>query len=474
MRDKLFEDFRATSKSDWMEQVLKDLKGKSFEDTLISQAEGGIHIKPFYTREDLGAEFPLSTIHNQVNPIPSLPGLSPRQWSNTVRVAVGEQNEVSENKKLINALQTGADGLVLSLTGKEDLAVLLKDVEPSYIQIFIEPKDHVLNVAEVFEAWLESKNVDLNDVIGGFLWDPATVSLTLEFYRSEGLEVIKKLLVQFEKYPNFKTFTIDFAHYHHAGGLSFQELSYGFGAFLEHVDRLTEEGVSLELIFKNVLLKSAVGSDFFLEIVKLKVARMLIFQIANLFKHKLDPKSIPFYVQTSYWSKSKFDMDTNMLRNTTEAMSAIIGGCTALEVLPHDLSMGSSRDFASRMARNVSSILKEEAYLDKVLDPAAGSYYIEKLAEELFNRVINGILTVDAEGGWWSMSSLHDIQAEIKETRSQRQDELISGQSVKVGVNKYKQEKANASIDDESEMFDYQLNWSRHALKYELLNSSNS
>src|SRR5690606_31591717 len=140
-------------------------------------------------------------------------------------------------------------------------------------------------------------------------------------------------------------------------------------------------GCDKEEVFRDLFLLTAVGSNYFMEIAKLKTFRVIGTQLALLYKVDLAPRDLHLFAESSYWSKCKTEPYNNLLRNTTEAMSAIIGGCNALIIEPHDKYSQSPQGFSKRMARNISSILKEECYFDKVIDPAAGSYYIENLVD---------------------------------------------------------------------------------------------
>jgi len=142
-------------------------------------------------------------------------------------------------------------------------------------------------------------------------------------------------------------------------------------------------------------------------------------------------------VQTSFWTKTLSDPDTDMVRNTTEAMAGIIGGANALYVLPHDIGGGNPSPLSKRMARNVSNILKEESYLDKVLDPVAGTFYIENLIISIFQKVKESLNNIERKGGWWPCYESGFIQKEVKALRNLKMECVSEGKRTKTGVNKY-------------------------------------
>ncbi len=471
MKNKLFEDFQSTSKEEWIAQAIKDLRGKSFEEILVSHSLENIDIQPFYTFEDVAHGLPLESIHHQVNPQSSIPGLSPRLWSNAVRIEPDTDLTLT-NKRLLHSLQMGADAIVLKLTGEEHLEALLKDVEPAYIQIYLEPQSNPVRVLEVFKGWLHAQNHELELVSGGMLWDGAIAFLKTGDEKAEAFSSAKALLEIAADLPNFRVITLDIAHYHHAGANAVQEIAFGLAAFIDLADQLTDQGASAEEIFKNLLVTAGSGSSYFLEISKLKVLRILIKQLSDLYDVRLSATDIVIYSQTSFWTKAVVDLDTNMLRNTTEAMSAILGGCNALEIMPHDFSDGKSNDFSLRMARNISNILKEESYLDKVMDPVAGSYFLEKLSGELFEKIKEHLQSIEEHGGWWSLAMKNEIQKAVKAQRLERQEALAEGRVVKVGVNKYPNPKIDQStwIVDFIEDKDSELFWSRESSLFEKSN----
>lgn len=432
MKNKLFEDFQPTNKDEWIAQAIKDLRGKSFDEMLVSQSLEGIQIAPFYTQEDLLDQPSLEGFHHRVNPQPQIPGISPRVWSNVTRVET--KSEKDGNAIILNALQNGSDALVLVLNGDENLSVLLKDVQPAYIQIFLEPTSEPTQVFANFNSWLQQENHDLEQVFGGILWDGFVKRLIDDLGREELIRISRELLDLSHDLPNFKTISIDFSHYHNSGANAVQELAFGFSALIDLIDDLSVEP---KVVFDNLILRTAIGADYFMEIAKVRMIRVLTQRMASLYQVSQKAEDVFIFSETSYWTKSGVDVQTNMLRNTTEAMSAILGGCNALEVLRHDCVNNEATEFSLRMARNISNILKEESYLDQILDPFAGSYFLEKLTISIFQKVKEKMVSIESSGGWWNLVDQNIIQEEVKKTRIERQRMILDGKQTKVGVNKY-------------------------------------
>ncbi|WP_194972491.1 methylmalonyl-CoA mutase family protein [Aquiflexum lacus] len=433
MKDNLFEEFPNISKKEWMQQVIKDLKGKDFEDTLVTKTADGLKIAPFYTAEDNKEGEPY--LAETIVPNPSIPGFSPRHWVNVFEVEEGDGKAV--NKEILLALQNGADALLLSLSGDENLDELLDEVLPQYIRIFIVPGKDPLTSIQHFFNWVKRSDFDPHEIQGGLLWDGFANILINKESKDNVIDVAAALLRETEEMDQFKVFAIDSAIYHNTGASPVQELSYSLSAFIELVDGLTQSGISAGFIFEKTLLKTAVGSDYFIEMTKIKTFRKLYHQLAKLYQISIPMENIFIFSSTSYWTKSKLDVHTNMLRSTTEAMAAILGGCNALQVLPHDIVFGPSDSFSKRMARNISNILKEEVYLDKVLDPMAGSFYLENLIGDMFTAVHSKLMEIENFGGWWHLYQKGSIQNTVKAMRDQKMHDLLHGETVKIGVNKF-------------------------------------
>lgn len=439
MKINLFEDFPCHSKKDWMDQVIRDLKGKDFEKTLVSVTEDGIKIDPFYTFEDLAGTEWVSDYRNRVNTEPPLPGFPPRIWANVS--SFEGTNGKSTNEEILDALLNGADGLLLHLRGGEDLEVLLKGVEPQYIQIFLNPLGDPIQVLNGFVEWLNQNGWRPDTIYGGILWDGFAAALTEKTDKRTVMEIAKSLLQVGEEFGNFKVLSIDAAAYHNSGASPVQELSFGLAAWIELIDALVGEGFYPQEIIQKTMFRLAVGAEFFLEIAKVKAARILMHRLMSLYQLDIPAEDLFLFVETSFWTKTLSDPDTDMIRNTTEAMAGIIGGANALYVLPHDIATGVSDPWSKRLARNVSTILKEESYQDRILDPVAGSYFIENMITAIFQKVKENMEEVEEMGGWWACYETLFIQKEVKTMRERKMVEILEKKRSKIGVNKFTTQK---------------------------------
>ncbi|SMP08953.1 methylmalonyl-CoA mutase family protein [Algoriphagus winogradskyi] len=429
MTDKHFYTFPASNKKAWIDQVKKDLKGKGFDATLTSTLWDKIKIQPFYTAEDLGGPKDAYKFH----PSSEIPGMSPRIWSNLV--SVFPENEKETNEEILHALQNGSDGLVVHLNGTENLNELLKAVHTEFISTNFLPTGEAVQFFQLIEEWIESISLKPGMLQGAILWSPCD-----ELFRSgenfdSAISQAAKAIIDFKEFQEFYPLTIDFARYANTGATGIQQLCYGLGEIIELIEKLSKKAISPTQVFENLTFHTAIGDSHFAEIAKVKALRKLIVELAGNYGVKIQLEDVPIITSTSEWSKSLLDKDTNLIRQTYEAMAGILGGGNSLWVKPAEGKKASVLE--KRIARNVSSVLKEESYLDKVMDPAAGSYYLENLQEQIVNSVIKELQELEENGGWLKNFEDRSLHTAIRNSRETVQKKVLSDTDIKVGANKY-------------------------------------
>jgi len=456
MENSVFAEFGPVSKEQWIQQAIADLKGKDFSDYLVSKTADSIQILPFYTGEDLeNLEF-LKDFHNQIHPKSEIPGLPPRIWSNVFYLGVKDQYQ--GNTLIIEALQNGCDGIVLEVSGDEDFDHLLNGVELPYIKIFFVPiSKSPRGILGSFLDWFNGKNWKSDQLQGGVLWDGLAQLLRSQSELGLVSQELMTLIHKLEAFSAFNACCINFSCYHEAGATTIQELKFGFASFIELLDHLGNSGVPAKKVFEKTMLRFSVGSNYFEEICKVRSGKIFFKSLGALYEVDILPENIQVFCQTSNWTKSQRDVYSNMLRNTTEAMAAILGGCNSLWVQPHDEGISAPNSFSRRMARNISNILKEESYFDKVLDPLAGSYFLENLIGSFLNKTKEGLEIIEANGGWWNLYRQNQIQEKVKAARKMRQSEIFEGLRAKIGVNKYQLKEEKTQVKEQVEELPWQL-----------------
>ncbi len=435
MNPSLFNDFLPTTKANWQQQATKDLKGKDWQQTLNWQTAEGFEAEAYYTIDDLN--------HDKVTTVQAAQRQQPG-WLN--QSVVKYKNDKSANNQIVNVLQKGADSVLLDLSDIDctqiNFSKLLHNIKLSDVAVTF--KTH--NQADVVISELQKF---VNYQIKGSLADDGLAQFMTTGYLPENyFETCADIIKQTHDSPQFKTVCIDGQIFQKAGGNAVQELAFMLAAAVTHLDKLTDLRLSPDEVFAKLYFSVSVGTNYFMEIAKLRALRYLW----SLVTEKMyDVKGMMYgtasnisyilhhtYITatTSPFYNAAITPYTNLLRATTEAMSAVVGGCDVLTVRPFDDVYQESTGFSERIARNLSVILSEEAHLDKTTDPSAGSYYIEKLTIELAEAAWNLFVEVETLGGLMPAFEQNFIQDKIEGNYQSLIDSLNS--STMVGVNKYR------------------------------------
>ncbi|MFP4468404.1 MAG: methylmalonyl-CoA mutase family protein [Bacteroidales bacterium] len=433
----LFADFPPVSTKEWEDKIQVDLKGADYEKRLIWKSPGGLKIKPYYREEDLE-----NLPHTKV-----LPGESPyirgkkikyNDW--IIRQDFETPDPSEANKLALQAIDKGVDAVgfnATEVTAEAEMKTLLNGIDPETIHIHLvhgKSYPELLDYLIAVTGNKKSKGSLNFDPLGYFV-------LYNKFYGSqegnfqEARNVIEKAK---SKLPGFFVLCVNGQHYHNAGASVVQELAFSLSQGNEYLARLTEMGLSVDDIAKHMQFSFGAGSNYFLEIAKLRVARMLWAQIVKQYKPAdEDSEKMQVHVYTSNWNKTLYDPYVNLLRTTTEAMSGSIGGADSMTVEPFDTTYKRPDEFSYRMARNQQIILKTEAYFNKVADPAAGSYYVENLCDSIAKAAWDLFLEIEEKGGFIQYASNGLIRSEVEEVCQKRDMDIAMRKQVFVGTNKY-------------------------------------
>lgn len=409
--DKLFSTFKSSTAQDWKDQIIKDLKGTDFE-KLIWHHSNGLDIHPFYTSEDTKEKYK--------------PVFTHKDWDVCEQITVSDEKKA--NAQAIKALQGGASGLSFYILKKVDTSVLLKNIslEHIYTQFFIS-NDAIAILSDLKDYYRRANERD-NKLKCFVNIDPLCL---FAFYgewctdEEKDLSIIKQLI----------HIPVNVSLYQEAGANTITEIAVGLAHTNEYFNYLSKQ----QLLANKVLhFTFSIGSDFFIEIAKLRAFRKLIALLQEEYKTNF---KIHIHAQTSQLNKSSLDAYNNMLRTTTETMSAIIGGCNSLCVLPYEAIFNEASEFSSRITRNQQFILKEESYLNKVADIGAGSYYIETLTNELATKAWEEFKTIESKGGYIACLKSNYIQDKIKGQATELIKQFKEEKIVLVGVNKFQNTK---------------------------------
>jgi methylmalonyl-CoA mutase len=428
MAEVLFSEFPPVSTEQWETVITKDLKGAEYEKKLIWKTPEGINVRPYYRAADLTR---LTLVRSSK---------ADNNW--LVRQDFDAREKVAEaNAAALDVLNKGVDALGFRLKKEgisaADFDTLLKGIELSAIEINFTGSC----CSSVDLLNLLKKKTGNNKICGAIDFDPLR-RLTLHgaFCKDEktSFEELNALVEGAKSLPDFRTVGVGALVFHNAGSTLVQELAFGLAMGSEYLHRLTEAGINADLAAQKIKFTFAVGASYFTEMAKFRAARVLWANVARAYGAKDDASLVmKIHAVTSAWNQTVYDPNVNMLRATTEAMSATLAGVDSLEVLPFDKPIRKPSVFSNRIARNVQTILKEESYFDRVIDPAAGSYYIETLTHAMAEEAWKLFKQVEEKGGYLAAFKAGFIQEQIKSSAQKRDMNIATRRQILLGSNQY-------------------------------------
>ena len=438
----MFTEFPPVSTEKWEEVINKDLKGADYEKKLVWKTIEGFKVKPYYRAEDLeGLEY----LDSNPGQFPFTRGKQEQGNVWDIRQDIKGDDIAKVNALAIDAVKRGATSLGLGackVETKEAMQQLLNGINLETVKInFICSKD-MLGTLKLFAQVAKENGCDMQKVAGSCNFDIYGHALMSGEYRNgeESEYQQAKALIEFAKaeLPKFRVLTINGRHMHNAGSNIVQELGFTLSAANDLMAHLTEMGLSVGDVAKNLVFSFATGSNYFMEIAKIRAARLLWSKIVEQYNPCCDCCYKVFINTTSsVWNKSIFDPYVNMLRTTTETMSAAIAGADSITTNPFDIAFKESDDFGYRIARNQQILLKEESYLDKIADPAAGSYYIENLTNSIAQYAWEQFMAIEGMGGFAKAIAQGYVQDEIAKVAQQRDMDIATRRTTILGTNQY-------------------------------------
>ena len=377
--NKLFSEFPEVSTKEWEEVIAKDLKGADYEKKLVWKTLEGFNVRPYYRAEDLAT---LEYLNGNPGQSPFVRGYKKITNAWDIRQDVMECDIATANAIALAGLKRGVTSLGLvakKVKTAADMKALLKGIDLSAVKInFIKSEDYVQTI-KLFIDEVKSQNVDGKKVQGSINFDPYTCALKTGEFCGGGLEkryyeFVEIMNLVRENIPAFDVVTVNGNVFNNAGAAIVQELAYTLSAANEYMYNLTQRGIAPHSVGYRMVFSFAVGSNYFMEIAKLRAARLLWTKIVEQYNPKC-PTAYELHIHTenSFYNKTIYDPYVNMLRTTTETMSAAIAGADSISVYPFDVALKKADEFSTRIATNQQILLKEESYMDKVVDPAAGS-----------------------------------------------------------------------------------------------------
>ena len=439
-REKLFTEFTAPTTQEWLDKIEVDLKGADFQKRLVWRTNEGFNVQPFYRREDL----------KDLKTPDALPGEFPfvrgnKKDSNVwyVRQNIVVDDPKQANAKALDILNKGIDSLGFHVPGKmvskETVEALLEGILCDIVEVnFSTCQRHALELAEILVAYFQQKGYDKEKVVGSIEWDPMQKMVMKGKDVTPVLEFGPKLVEALKEYPTFRCVVVSSDALNNAGAYIVQELGYALAWGNEYLQQLVDAGVDVDLAAKSIKFNMGISENYFMELAKFRAARLLWAQIVKQYEPKCDCAcQMVVNATTSKYNQTLFDSYVNLLRSQTEAMSAALGGIHSMVVTPFDAPYEQSTDFSERIARNQQLLLKEESHFGQIVDPGAGSYYIEHLTAALAQEAWKIFLRVEEEGGFLAAIKAGTVQDDINATNVKRHGDAAKRKEFLLGTNQF-------------------------------------
>ncbi|MEA4960069.1 methylmalonyl-CoA mutase family protein [Lutispora sp.] len=462
----LFSEFERTSFDAWKEEAVKLLKGKPYEKALLTKTYEGIVLNPIYTQEDF----------EDISHIDAYPGFAPyvrgtkadgyiaKPWDICQEIDAGHPEAF--NEILLHDLYRGqtAIGIVLdkasrigvdpdeggdlpignrglSLSTLEDVEILLDKIVLEILPIYVNTGANPLPLISLLGGYMKKNHIDyykLNGCIGA---DPLG-ELAKEGSLPLSLGRAYDLMAQHTSWaalnaPALRTILVESSAYHEGGCDAVQELAYSIATGAEYIKEMLERDMNIDQVAPKMAFGFSLGSNFFMEIAKIRAARMLWCQIVRAYGGNKESQKMFIHAKTSSWTKTVYDPYVNMLRNASEAFSGAIAGVDSMHVASFDEAVRESDEFSRRISRNVQNILQDECHFTQPIDPAGGSWYIEALTRQVAEKAWSLFQKISGSGGIYEALKAGTLQKVIEDKYEEKFTAMSKRTHVWVGTNMY-------------------------------------
>lgn len=477
--EKLLTEFIPPTYDEWKQAVEAMLKGKPFEKAMFTKTYEDIVLKPIYRQEDVENLPHMGDLPGDDGSVRSakVAGYLKESWS----VAQEQTDYLPEevNASLMNELNRGLTKVNLrvdypsahgknpqklrgldrykgtSITNLEDLRTVLKNVSLEHIEIDINSGIMAPAYLSMLKAIAEERKLDTRSLSGCIGLDPLGVLVSdgqLEVDLDQTLNYMACMTDWAIKHaPKIKTILIDTAPYGDNGATITQELAIAFNTATYYVNAMQERGLSLSNIFNHIQFNLTIGSNFFMEIAKLRAFRIMWHNFITSYDKNSQAKAY-VHAKTSAWNKTKYDAFVNLLRTSTETFSAVLGGIDSLQVTHLDELVGRPSPFTRRIARNQQIIINEETNMYRLIDPAGGSWYIESMTAEIAEKAWEQFQTYEAEGGILLSLQNDLIQDDVTDVAELKMKNVGSRKDIFVGTNMFANIEEKGIAFDEAEL----------------------
>ena len=464
-QERFFAEFPYPTYEEWRAESEKSLKGADWAKKLITRTYEGIELQPMYRMEDI----------EEVEHCHSLPGSFPfvrgtkatgyieKAWDicqecaqpladkwNTVIHQELDKGGTAINVVLDQGTQTGVDGTQaeesligngLSISNLDDMQRAFIGINLEKIPVFMPVGTSGIQMVSLMLAIMKANGQDYHQLTGCIGMDPLD-QLAKTGALSTSLVALYDEMAAAVTWVNYnklqvRTILVQGQAYHDSGASAVQELAFVLATGVEYLRNMQERGVPIDVAAKQMCFSFSVGTKFFMEIAKLRAARMLWAQIVEAFGGTEEGQKMMIHARTSAFTKTVYDPYVNMLRTTTEAFSAVVGGVDSLHVGYFDEAIRPADAFAHRIARNTQIVLQQECNLTQPIDPAGGSWYVEKLTSMLGEKTWELFQEIESMGGLFQSLLQKHPQEKIAVVAKKRAEGFAKRKDVILGTNMY-------------------------------------
>lgn len=433
MADNLFNDFDPVSSKRWKQQIQFELKGADYNDTLLWHSPEDIKVKPFYHSDEAEINWSVHTKASQFKICQDI-------FVHDLDKSIWRAND---------SIERGAESIRFTIADeKMDVAKLLGSLPLEKISVYFHLQFLSIDFVKQIDRIASEKNAAIYcnlDPIGHLAEEG-------NWFKNAGKDNFDTLNKIAAATNSVSFLSINLGLYQNAGANIVQQIAYSLSHANEYLNRIPE-------IKKPIVFEVSVGTNYFFEIAKLRALRLLFGIVAKEYNHNVDCHVIATPTKRN---KTIYDYNVNMLRTTTECMSAVLGGADTVANLPYDVLYHKSNEFGERISRNQLLVLKNESYFDKVDNPADGSYYIESLTQQIAEKALALFQEMEANGGFLVKLGEGIIQKKIAESAEKEQQLFDSGKEILLGTNKYPNK--NDQMAHDLELFPFVKNKPRKTL----------
>ena len=420
----LFDDFNPVSSKQWKQKIQFELNGADYNETLTWTSPEDIKVKPFYHKDEFEKN----------------PNLTTKATEFKICQNIFVHDLEKSNLRALESINRGAESIRFTIEDvNTDVEKLLKNLPLDTITVYFNLSFISIDFVKKIDVIAKQKNAKIFcnlDPIGELAREG-------NWFVNNEKDNFATLNAISSETNSISFISIDTSLYQNAGATMAQQIAYSLAQANEYFNRVST-------INKPIVFEVSVGTNYFFEIAKLRALRLLFNVIAKEYNHNFDCHLL---VSPTKRNKTLYDYNVNMIRTTTECMSAIIGGADAIANLPYDALYHKDNEFGDRIARNQLLILKHESYFDKVNNPADGSYYIENITKQLAEKALILFKDIEANGGFLKQLNEGIIKRKIQESADKEQELFDTGKEILLGTNKYPNK--NDQMKNDLELFPF-------------------